>query len=91
MRITENKIADLIADLNRLEAKIHPIDSARYRNGALWSYDYYALYGVYIRRGNMNPLYDLTPARVEPKIAYMYLLGVKKTLEYNLAYGIEHS
>lgn len=91
MRITENKIAQLIKEVNALESKVHPIDSARYRNGELWSYDYFAHYGVYIRRGMVNPLYDLTTARVAPKEAYMYLLGIKNSLAYNLEYTLQHS
>lgn len=91
MRITENQLAKLTAEINSLESKVHPIDSTQYRLGNLWSYDYFGAYGVYIRRGLNNPLYPLTNKRVTIKEAYLFLLGIKHALAYDLEYTLQHS
>jgi hypothetical protein len=89
MRITRSDFDNMIAELNRLEALIHPIDSSRYINGRIWNYNLIEGHGVYISRGMTNPMY--TSKRVSNREAWVYLLAVQQTLQYNLDYGIEHS
>lgn len=81
IRITENDLIKIVKELNAYESAVNPHESGKY-NGKLWDVDYFANYGVYIRRGYKNIL--PTNKRVKPIEAYLYLLGVRDTLKIRL-------
>lgn len=78
MRITEKDIRDIIRHINTLESHVNPQDSANF-HGELWSYDYFAREGVYIRCGHENPTH--TSYRIPIREAWLFLIGVQYILE----------
>ena len=79
-RITANTLHAMIKHLNTLESHVHPDDSKRYKNGSIWSIDYYPNLGVWIRRGHENPA--STEHRMSVHDTWVFLSAIQYSLEY---------